>query len=231
VATFVDHGVELYGIGASLREARVRRGLSLADVERVTCIRAANLEALEDERYNALPGDVYALGFVRTYAAFLGLDADRYAELFRDERLVPEEPIVPEPLRPARDGRRTWIVAAAVALAIAALAAAVVLRPHHAAPRKPAAPAGPVLGTSLVLRAGSGPSWVTVRIGGEHGNQVWQGTLRRGRQLRFGLATQLWLGLGTPPNLTARIGTTPVRLGTAERYLADEHGVVRASRK
>ena len=63
-------------LGNQLREAREALGLSLPDVEEATRIRRALLQALEEERYDDLPGDVYTKGFIRNYARFLGLDGD-----------------------------------------------------------------------------------------------------------------------------------------------------------
>jgi Helix-turn-helix domain len=74
------------GVGPSLREARSRRRLSLQEVEAATKIRMRYLKALESEDWDELPGDVYARAFVRTYAAYLGLDADRLAEAMRRDR-------------------------------------------------------------------------------------------------------------------------------------------------
>ena len=61
-------------LGQRLRAAREARGLTLAQAEEATRIRRDYIEALEDEHYDFLPGAVYAKGFIRNYAAFLGLD-------------------------------------------------------------------------------------------------------------------------------------------------------------
>jgi cytoskeletal protein RodZ len=63
-------------LGKQLCEARESQGISLAQAEEVTRIRRAFLQALEEERFDDLPADVYAKGFVRNYARYLGLDAD-----------------------------------------------------------------------------------------------------------------------------------------------------------
>jgi cytoskeletal protein RodZ len=63
-------------IGQHLRSAREARGLSVADVARGTHIRPAYITALEDDRLEELPAPVYARGFLRNYATFLGLDAE-----------------------------------------------------------------------------------------------------------------------------------------------------------
>ena len=71
------------GVGATLREARNRRKIDLVEVEAATKIRVRYLRAMENEEWDLLPGDAYVRGFVRTYAAYLGLDADRLAEQLR----------------------------------------------------------------------------------------------------------------------------------------------------
>ena len=64
----------MFAIGDSLREARTRRGLSAADVQKGIRIRERYLTALEEERWELLPGEAYTKGFLRTYAEFLGLE-------------------------------------------------------------------------------------------------------------------------------------------------------------
>ena len=63
-------------IGNQLRAARESKGLTIADVEKVTRIRARFLEAMEDGRWDALPGPVQIRGFLKNYAVFLGLNGD-----------------------------------------------------------------------------------------------------------------------------------------------------------
>lgn len=71
------------GIGATLRETRSRRRVSLDEVEAATKIRIRYLQALENEEWDVLPGGAYTRGFIRTYASYLGLDGDRLAEEYR----------------------------------------------------------------------------------------------------------------------------------------------------
>ena len=61
-------------IGDRLRQARERRGVSIAEASATLKIRAPILEAFEREDHSQLPPRVYALGQLRTYAAYLGLD-------------------------------------------------------------------------------------------------------------------------------------------------------------
>jgi cytoskeleton protein RodZ len=72
-------------VGADLRAARQRLGWELPEVAAGLRIRLPHLEALEDGRIADLPGNAYALGFLRTYAAALGLDADELARRFKAE--------------------------------------------------------------------------------------------------------------------------------------------------
>jgi cytoskeleton protein RodZ len=71
--------------GADLRAARERLGLSLDDVAFTLRIRLPYLEALEEGRISLLPGNAYALAFVRTYAAAIGLDAEEMVRRFKTE--------------------------------------------------------------------------------------------------------------------------------------------------
>jgi len=70
-------------IGNRLREARVRRGLTIKDVEDATKIRSKYLEALEEDDFEVLPGPVFVKAFLRTYASFLKVDADDVVEEYR----------------------------------------------------------------------------------------------------------------------------------------------------
>ncbi len=80
-------------IGDSLRRARAERGLGFDAVSDATKIRVRYLRALEAEDWSALPAPAYARGFLRTYASYLGLDADALVEEFR--RTVGEGDAVP----------------------------------------------------------------------------------------------------------------------------------------
>lgn len=73
------------GVGGLLKASRLRVGEELADVARMLCIRKPYLEAIEDGRYEDLPGTTYASGFVRSYAEHLGLDADVVVRRFKTE--------------------------------------------------------------------------------------------------------------------------------------------------
>jgi cytoskeleton protein RodZ len=73
------------GVGQDLRTARESLGWRLPDVASQLRIRLVYLEAIEAGRIAELPGNAYALGFIRAYAQAMGLDADEIARRFRAE--------------------------------------------------------------------------------------------------------------------------------------------------
>lgn len=73
-------------IGQILETTRKERGLTLEEAEHATKIRKRYLVGLEREDYGALPDAVYAQGFLKTYANYLGLDGDELSREFKDRR-------------------------------------------------------------------------------------------------------------------------------------------------
>jgi cytoskeletal protein RodZ len=73
-------------IGPLLEQKRIEKGLSLKDVEQATKIRTRYLEGLEREDFSMLPDYIYARGFLKTYANFLGLDGERLSRELKERR-------------------------------------------------------------------------------------------------------------------------------------------------
>jgi cytoskeletal protein RodZ len=73
------------GIAQLLKQTRERYGQSLRDVSASLRIRLAYLQAIESGRFRELPGTTYAVGFVRSYAEYLGLDANEIVRRFKGE--------------------------------------------------------------------------------------------------------------------------------------------------
>ena len=69
-------------LGETLQRARLARGVTLQEAERTTRISRRYLEALENENFGLLPAPVYARGFLRTYARYLGLEPADLLPLF-----------------------------------------------------------------------------------------------------------------------------------------------------
>jgi cytoskeleton protein RodZ len=217
----------MFEIGASLREARTRRGLTPADVQKVLRIRERYLTALEEERWDQLPGDAYVKGFLRTYAEFLGLDGQLYIEEYNSRLIHREETFVPDTLAPPRSHRggllRLIGLSALVVGTVAGLAAwqlgggkhpvakapSLGLEAAAAAPTRAATPkptAAKRRPSVAVVRAERGPSWIIVRVGGAGGKVLYEGILEQGRTLRFGLGHKLWMRMGRPSLLDVRVG-------------------------
>lgn len=221
----------MFEIGASLREARERRGLSPADVQTSLRIRERYLTALEQERWELLPGEAYAKGFLRTYAEFLGLNGVLYVDEFNARvALHDDEPILPETLAPRRN-RVGFLARLVVGLGVVAVAAAAAsawkpgsdAAPHvdvaSAATPKPFVPRGmpvarvdaPAPPATARIRATKARTWLSVRIGGPGGREVFRGFLNRGHELTYRLDRKVWLRLGRPQAVAITIGARLVR--------------------
>lgn len=124
-------------MGDRLRETRTGLALSLAEVERDIRINRAYLEALEAGRFDTLPAPVYARGFMRSYARYLGIDPEEAAAA------IPRDLPRPAGLEPLTGLRRlpapglsmslsqfNLPMLLVAALAIVAIIAAVVLVPR-----------------------------------------------------------------------------------------------------
>ena len=76
-------------IGSALRAAREAANASLDDISALLKIRSDHLQALENDDFERLPGSVYAIGFIRTYATHLGLNAGELIERYKAAVAVP----------------------------------------------------------------------------------------------------------------------------------------------
>jgi cytoskeletal protein RodZ len=109
-------------IGEALRSAREAQGKSLDDAAVATRIRSSYLEALEEERFGDLGGNVYAKGFLRSYAGYLGVDPAPLLEAYRAQE-TPEAPLfehAPRAIGGLESGPRgrSWLAVAIVCVSI-----------------------------------------------------------------------------------------------------------------
>jgi transcriptional regulator with XRE-family HTH domain len=220
----------VFELGSSLREARVRRGIALAQVAAETRIRARYLQALEEERFERLPGSAYAKGFLRVYADYLGLDGQLFVDEYNarfDGNGVPAAPqqleLKPRPLL------RYGVVTGVLLLALTGGLIAWQLSSPSPRPSGPATAAAKATGTpapatttparpitvqprrarlasaaALVLRATQGRCWLSVRQRSEQGRHLFEGTLDQGESRRFAVG-RLWIRVGAPWNLEASL--------------------------
>ena len=118
-----DADAPLESVGQDLRKAREKRGEELEHISRLLKIRRDYLALLEEGAADSLPGRAYAIGFVRSYATYLGLDGNEYVERLKAEIAGrgDKEPQVsaaaPPPERMWLQGQ--WILGGLMALAAA----------------------------------------------------------------------------------------------------------------
>lgn len=70
-------------VGTILKEARLAKGLSIADAEQATSVRARYLEAVENDEYEKTSGEVFLKGIIRNYGNYLGLDGLELVKLYK----------------------------------------------------------------------------------------------------------------------------------------------------
>ena len=124
-------------VGEILRRTRTHYGLTLDDVAAALHIRAIQLGALETGETERLPGRVYAIGFVRAYAEYLGLDGDKMVHLFKVQSVggrTRPELAMPVPASESKAPNK-FILAGSLAALVLLLLALAVVGAHH----KPAA--------------------------------------------------------------------------------------------
>jgi len=230
----------MFEIGHSLREARTRRGMSAADVQKGIRIRERYLSALEEEHWEQLPGDAYTKGFLRTYAEFLGLDGELYIDEYNAQlRGHDDEPLVPASIstRHPSTGWTARTIAGAIVLLAVVVGVAVWQLGGSSSPRptrvtKSAKASAPVGATAqrrshtLAVKTAAAPAfatisatrgdcWVDVRVGGPAGALLYEGTLSRGSTKRFSLTHAVWVRMGNPNALDVRAAGKPVGLPTS----------------
>ena len=81
-------------IGEILKNARVSRKLTLTDLSRLTKISLTTLKALEKNQFVKLPSSTYIQGFIKNYAKFLNLNADKLLAIFRRDFESKKHPLI-----------------------------------------------------------------------------------------------------------------------------------------
>jgi cytoskeleton protein RodZ len=117
-----DADAPLESVGQDLRKAREKRGEDLEHISRLLKIRRDYLALLEEGAADSLPGRAYAIGFVRSYATYLGLDGNEYVERLKAEIAGRGENREPQPsAAPPMDWswlQGQWVLAGLLAVAL-----------------------------------------------------------------------------------------------------------------
>ena len=224
---------DVFEIGNSLREARLRQQLDFPELEHSTKIRAKYLRALEDERFEVLPSHTYIKGFLRVYADQLGLDGQLYVDEYNSRYVMgdDEAPLRARRVPAARRRRSERRESSVVLLALTAIAVVTALviaawrfgdaerqrvpgLEDTTPPRTAVAPKAQGNVTLEVIGIRAGGSFVDVRRGDAIGIEEFNGTVERGQKQRF-VAKVLWLQVETPANVLVRRNGNRVRLPPA----------------
>jgi len=72
-------------VGEILKNTREAKGITIEQVAEATSIRVLYLEAIENEQFNLVPGEVYLKGFIRNYANYLGLNGPAMVEKYKEQ--------------------------------------------------------------------------------------------------------------------------------------------------
>jgi cytoskeletal protein RodZ len=97
--------VAALSVGATLQAQRIRKALSIDDIARQTKIPERYLKAIEADRFEVLPGIIFARNFVRQYAASIDLDGTALAAHLPSYDLA----AAPMPVAPVRlESRSVW---------------------------------------------------------------------------------------------------------------------------
>ncbi|WP_010269384.1 helix-turn-helix domain-containing protein [Paenibacillus senegalensis] len=92
----------MHELGQLLKEERLKRGLSLEDLQESTKIRKRYLEAIEEGNFKVLPGNFYVRAFVKNYAEAVGLDPNELLKLYHNVLPSTEPELAAEPITRSR---------------------------------------------------------------------------------------------------------------------------------
>ena len=220
----------MFEIGNTLREARVRRNLTLQQVEEDTKIRVKYVQAMENEDFDLMPGATYVKGFLRTYSEYLALDPEVMLDEYRSRGVKTAE--IQEPFGGvsmlgaprSHRGRNTVVFVAVICLLV--LGVIWILgrgsdmqpstkpgalgitspspSPSASNSAKPQQTTTPVVKGELSISAPEGESWLEVRRDGSTGTVLFSGTVKKGKTRVF-VGDVLWLRLGNPSAVRLRV--------------------------
>ena len=218
----------MFEIGNTLREARVRRNLTLQQVEEDTKIRVKYVLAMENEDFDVMPGATYVKGFLRTYSEYLALDPEVMLDEYRSRGVKTAE--IQEPFGGvsmlgaprSHRGRNTVVFVAVICLLV--LGVIWILgrgsdtppstkpgalgitspSPSVSKPAKPQKTTTPVVKGELRVSAPDAEIWLEVRRDGSAGAVLFSGTVKKGKTRVF-VGDVLWLRLGNPSAVRLRV--------------------------
>lgn len=223
----LDHYTDL-PVGEVLRRARLEFGMEISYASSRLNIRPEHLDAIEEGDASRLPGRVYAIGFVRSYADFLQLDADKIVYLFKSQIIghtAARDLKFPVPQRESRSPA-WWMVAASLGtLAIIGLLIWSFSGEAEIAPELPTgvsvaapAPTKPELDAivqgdgRISFTATGASSWIEVRNPAEPDKIVFSRVLSDGESYRAPSLPNMLLSTGNAESVIVKLDDKPVDL-------------------
>ena len=221
----------MFEIGSTLREARVRRKVTLQQAEDDTKIRVKYIQAMENEDFDVMPSPAYVKGFLRTYSEYLGLDPVVMLQEYRS-RFEPNEEHEPfgghSALGKPRAHRRRNTVAFVAVICLLILGVLYVLGrdngnqndqgqipvtnvPSKSPSARPSTSPRPTVSPSSTLltirvTADKGDCWVEARKSSPAGKVLYMATMPQGTVRTFHTpGTALYLRLGVPNYVSIRV--------------------------
>ncbi|HEY5388077.1 MAG TPA: RodZ domain-containing protein [Thermoleophilia bacterium] len=228
----------MFEIGNTLREARVRRNLTLQQVEEDTKIRVRYVQAMENEDFDVMPGATYVKGFLRTYSEYLALDPEVILGEYRSRGMKTSE--IQEPFGGvsmlgaprSHRGRNAIVFVAVICLLVLGViwilgrdtatppstkpGALGITSPSPTASRSVKPTSSPTVAAKPVVRlTATGDCWMEVRTSSfTTGKVLFSGTLANGSHKVF-RANKLYLRLGNPGAIVMKVDGKTVGLKSA----------------
>ena len=106
----------LLELSGCLKRAREAQELSIEEIALSLKLRVVYLHALESGNWDEMPGEVYAIGFLKQYAAYLNIDVSESVKMLKTGEYILTKPLTfpDSPLAPSK----TWVIVAALAFIV-----------------------------------------------------------------------------------------------------------------
>ncbi|MBN1823643.1 MAG: helix-turn-helix domain-containing protein [Endomicrobiales bacterium] len=207
-------------IGEMLKTKREKTGLSFEQITKRTRIPLKYIKALESGEYGEFPAEVYVIGFLRNYSAFLGLDSDEIVAVYNASKGRNTDDDVAA--APSRKMKKTAVAGILVwtlmAVAIGTVSVKV-LEHRYSILKYPcengkssvtsAAEGSPGAGLKLEIAAKQ-DSWIRVVADGA---QIFEGILSGGRNETWTAKNKFYVISGYVPGIEVRLNGVPVDMG------------------
>lgn len=201
-------------VGQILKETREKRKIKLEDVYKKIRTSRKYLLALEEDRPNEFPGEVYFLGFLRTYAKFLGLNPEELVQKYQQSiTQIPTESIEsvkrPKFLVILQQYRMVILLGLFVIVFIYFLSSKLRFEKKEKV-RPPTVPVVTSQEKKLILEAkASKDSWLRVIA---DGNLLYERILSSGTEKRWEAKEKFHLRVGYVPGVEMKLNGRPVDL-------------------